>query len=52
MTEREKSEKGLWYDANYDTELLKLREDAEELCFLLNQTSPKRKESSWCNDWL
>lgn len=44
MTEREKSEKGLWYDANYDTELLKLREDAEELCFLLNQTSPKRKE--------
>ena len=40
MTEREKMEKGLWYDANNDKEILKLREDAEELCYLLNQTSP------------
>ena len=44
MTEREKLGKGLWYDANYDEELLKQREDAEELCLLLNQTSPKMKE--------
>ncbi|MGI6095882.1 MAG: sugar O-acetyltransferase [Lachnospiraceae bacterium] len=41
MTEREKSEKGFWYDANHDAELLKQREDAEELCYSLNQTSPK-----------
>lgn len=41
MTEREKLEMGFWYDANYDVELLKERENAEELCFLLNQTSPK-----------
>ena len=44
MTEREKMEKGLWYDANNDKEILKLREDAEELCYLLNQTSPKMQE--------
>lgn len=44
MTEREKLEKGLWYDANYDQELLKQRADAEELCHLLNQTSPKMTE--------
>ncbi len=44
MTEREKLEKGLWYDANNDAELLKLREEAEELCFRLNGTSPKMPE--------
>ncbi len=44
MTEREKMNKGLWYDANYDKELLKQREEAEELCFLLNQTSPAKTE--------
>lgn len=44
MAEREKMEKGLWYDANNDKEILKLREDAEELCYLLNQTSPKMQE--------
>lgn len=44
MTEREKLEKGFWYDANNDTELLKQREDAEELCYFLNQTSPKMAE--------
>ena len=41
MTECEKMKLGLWYDANYDAELLEQRADAEELCFLLNQTSPK-----------
>lgn len=41
MTEREKLEKGLWYDANYDKELLEERLNAEELCFALNHTSPR-----------
>lgn len=43
MTEREKAARGLWYDANNNAELLQLREDAEELCFRLNQTAPKDK---------
>lgn len=41
MTEREKMEKGLWYDANYDTELVEKRLEAEELCFAFNHTRPK-----------
>lgn len=41
MTEREKLEKGLWYDANYDTELLEERANAEELYFYFNNTNPK-----------
>lgn len=40
MTEQEKMEQGLWHDANYNPELLALRDKAEELCFQLNQTSP------------
>ncbi|MDY2725825.1 maltose acetyltransferase [Anaerostipes sp. 494a] len=44
MTEREKMEKGLWYDANYDKELLEERDNAEELYFCFNHTSPKDKE--------
>lgn len=38
MTEKEKLEQGLWYDANYDPELLRDRMAAEDLCFDLNQT--------------
>lgn len=41
MTEKEKMEKGLWYDANFDPEILRERLEAEELCFEFNQTSPK-----------
>lgn len=41
MTEREKLQKGLWYDANNDVELLNQRLEAEELCFELNHTRPK-----------
>lgn len=41
MTEREKLKKGLWYDANFDTELLNERLKAEELYFQFNTTSPK-----------
>lgn len=33
MTEKEKMDLGLWYDANYDKELLDLRLDAEDLCY-------------------
>ena len=41
MTEREKMEAGLWYDANFDQDLLKERKEAETLYFQFNQTSPK-----------
>lgn len=44
MTEREKRDLGLWYDANYDAELLEEREKAEELCFALNHTAPREHE--------
>lgn len=38
MTEREKWEAGLWYDANYDPEICAEREKAEELYTAFNQT--------------
>lgn len=41
MSEKEKMMQGLWYDANFDEELLQERLDAEDLCFKFNQTSPK-----------
>ena len=41
MTESEKMRAGLWYDANFDKELLEQRLAAEELCNELNQTRPK-----------
>lgn len=41
MTEREKMEAGLWYDANFDQDLLKERKEAEALYFQFNQASPK-----------
>lgn len=44
MTEKEKMEQKLWYDANYDKELLALRLTAEDLCFELNNTRPKDVE--------
>lgn len=40
MTEREKLERGLWYDANYDEDLCRERERANELAHRLNQASP------------
>ncbi len=39
MTEREKKDMGLWYDANYNSDLLMERDYAEELCFEINRTS-------------
>ena len=43
MTEREKWEAGLWYDANYDAEICAEREKAEELYTEFNQTRPSEK---------
>lgn len=44
MTESEKMKHGLWYDANFDEELVQQRLAAEELCFELNTTRPKDSE--------
>lgn len=41
MTESEKMKLGLWYDANFDEELVQQRLAAEDLCFDLNHTRPK-----------
>ena len=40
MTEREKLEQGMWYDANYDEELCTARVSAAEITFDFNQTRP------------
>ena len=44
MTESEKMELGLWYDANFDDELVQQRLIAEDLCFELNNTRPSKVE--------
>lgn len=44
MTEKEKMEQGLWYDANNDTYLIEQRIKAKDLCFDLNQTRPGEKK--------
>ncbi len=46
MTEREKWEAGLWYDANFDEELRIEREKAEERYTEFNQTRPSQKEKA------
>ncbi len=40
MTEKEKCEMGILYDANYDEELLSLRTRCKDLCHLFNQLLP------------
>ena len=40
MTEREKLERGMWYDANYDEELRAARAAAAEIVFDFNQARP------------
>lgn len=42
MTEKEKAEAGLLYDANYNPELLAEREHAAELCYDFNNTRPSQ----------
>ena len=44
MTEKEKMEAKMWYDANYDEELLELRLRAEDICFDLNNTRPSKTD--------
>ena len=44
MTESEKMKLGLWYDANFDDELVQQRMVAEDLCFELNNTRPSKIE--------
>ena len=44
ISEREKMEAGLWYDANNDAELCFARTETESLWFELNQTNPKETE--------
>jgi len=40
MTELEKMQAGMWYDANNDPQLLKMRLKCMDLCFELNQLKP------------
>jgi len=40
MTEKEKAAKGVLYNANYDTEIIKERLACQELCFDYNQLRP------------
>ncbi len=40
MTENEKMKLGMWYDANYDEELVKIRFEAQSLCFDYNHIRP------------
>lgn len=42
MTEREKMQQGLLYDANYDEEILAERERCKDLCFSFNQLRPSQ----------
>lgn len=42
MTEREKMEQGLLYNANYDQELLEARMACKDLCFAFNQLKPSQ----------
>lgn len=44
MTEKQKMEAQMWYDANYDKELLEIRLKAEDLCFELNNIRPSETE--------
>ena len=48
MTEREKSQKGYLYDANYDQQIIEERKRCAELCYEFNQCRPsdtkKQKE--------
>jgi len=45
MTEKEKMQKGMIYDANYDPQLLAERQDCKELCRDYNSLRPKDMQS-------
>ena len=40
MTEKEKMQQQMLYDANYDTELIRERQVAKDLCYQFNQLRP------------
>lgn len=44
MTEKEKMRLGMWCDTNFDEELLKLRNEAQSLCFDYNHIRPSEVE--------
>lgn len=44
MTERERRDARLWYDANFDPELLAERRRADDLCHRLNLLAPAAEE--------
>ena len=44
MSEKGKMLQGLWYDANYDADLLEIRREADDLCFELNHSRPSDVE--------
>lgn len=45
MTEKERMDAGLWYDANFDRQLLAARTKAEELCAAFNAAAPGDAET-------
>lgn len=45
MTEKEKMQAGLWFNANFDPALCAEREQTAELCQALNSTPYTSKES-------
>ena len=44
MSEFDKMKEHVWYDANYDPDILKLRAIADDRCFMLNSTMPSDAE--------
>lgn len=40
MTEKEKMQRQMLYDANYDNELIRERQVAKDLCYQFNQLRP------------
>ena len=46
MNHKERMEKGLWYDANFDQELCQLRNKADDLCFQFNHIKPSQQRSA------
>ena len=44
MSEFDKMKEHVWYDANYDPDILKLRAIADDRCFMLNSTMPSDTE--------
>ena len=44
MTERQRMEAGMWYDANFDPGLAKLRLEVKDLCWQFNALAPSALE--------